>query len=688
MNEPIFKYEIALAGLLHDIGKLYQKTEKSPLYRKASNEHPLIAVDFIDKFKNVFKQVFTDESIHIIKECAKRHHSSPSFNEDCRPEFAEKDLKKFCFIIDKADNISSMERSQQGTKQVKEGSVMHPVMATYEDLQKEEQSVYNLCKFGDGYADNVVVNKPARNNMAYFDDASYVKHIDIFEKDFGAIKADTKESFFNKVLEVIGNYTRCVPSACNVKVHDVSLYQHLVTTSALASVIYNNLCLYSDNEEFTVSAVDMNKFDFSILTVNLDNVEDYILSNNKTGLDSLEVISAKNESISNKFKLIVKEIIDKIQLTKANCIVTTGFEQYIIVNNGSKDEISDIMTEINSRLIEEYDAELTISYSLSKLGFENSSMKSLYRSDLEEYHNGIVEYTYNDTWLEDRFVREIRGTNYCSCCGKLIAKGTICEVCKKELEASKKANIVDFLQDSKNIAIMIIDADKVIQNMKENLSSDSTISRVNTYSEVIANFFQVYLPREFENIAYIININANRVILLCDNDNALMSAQNIMSLFSKYTYNKLTLSIVIHTVSLKQRIVDLKFDKELRELKDKGGNLVRYNNLILKEEDLELYINMVTELMNAYSQKIDKSILQRLKTFGLMYKDVIDNNNVTNLLFVSYIYKDWNKYKVLGKSFSNTMGNAIKNIIKEPLKINQFFYMLAEMAYDVEVSLR
>ena len=47
-----YRYEIATAGLIHDIGKLYQKSTSSSLYRSKSYEHPLIAGDFVDKFKS------------------------------------------------------------------------------------------------------------------------------------------------------------------------------------------------------------------------------------------------------------------------------------------------------------------------------------------------------------------------------------------------------------------------------------------------------------------------------------------------------------------------------------------------------------------------------------------------------------------------------------------------------------
>lgn len=119
-----YRYEIATAGLIHDIGKLYQKSTNSSLYRSKSYEHPLIAGDFVDKFKDVFLQVFSPLELDFIKECAVRHHTGQSFPDSVNPDKASVEMRKYCNIINYADNISSGERtSLGGVHGNKEGAV-------------------------------------------------------------------------------------------------------------------------------------------------------------------------------------------------------------------------------------------------------------------------------------------------------------------------------------------------------------------------------------------------------------------------------------------------------------------------------------------------------------------------------------------------------------------------------------
>ena len=131
-----YRYEIATAGLIHDIGKLYQKSTSSSLYRSKSYEHPLIAGDFVDKFKDVFLQVFSLSELDFIKECVVRHHTGQAFPDSVNPDKASDEMKKYCNIINYADNISSGERSGVGgVHGNKEGAVMHPIL-TYAEKSK------------------------------------------------------------------------------------------------------------------------------------------------------------------------------------------------------------------------------------------------------------------------------------------------------------------------------------------------------------------------------------------------------------------------------------------------------------------------------------------------------------------------------------------------------------------------
>lgn len=695
MLEPRYKYEIALAGLLHDIGKFYQKTSKSSLYRKASSEHPLIAKNFVNKFRDVFAQAFSTEEIEMIAECATRHHSGTNFPESCQPEYADAVLKPYCGIIDTADNVSSSERGEKSGGQTKEKAVMHPILTTKEDL-KEKQPVCTLGKFGNVSTRKVITYKETGNGgVAYFTDDEYLALITGFEKDFSGIKASTKEELFNKILVTIGNYTRCVPSACNVKVHDISLYQHLSTTSAIATAIYNDMCSFTSDEVFNISAARENKHEFSILTLRLDNAVEYLMTNVKTGLDSVEMIDAKNSSLTKEFDSLVEKMLQDMNLTNASKIIDFGYERNFIVPNGTLEQLKRILAELNDALIQKYHMELSLSYALSELTFTSeNTMKSFYSNKTLDYVNGMVSYLTKDgKWNLDSFVSEEHFTKSCKCCGKLLTDEELCDNCKKETSFIRHFDTDFFV--NKRLAVIAIDADKVIETFNKVLNEDdTTISRINTYTEYLAKFFSEYLPRELGTDAYVVNINANKVLVLCAQEMALDFVRSIRELFAMYTCEKLTLSIVVKTIDKKARFVNFDYDVKLRNLKEKGGNYIQYNDLILSQGTLDKYLLLFDLFVDSYSDKNKnsfKSILHRFKEYGLQYKHYIRSKKKSNedLLCISHCSKDLVTYKEnLNDKLLSYIRGSVKKIKEKPNERDLLFYMLSDIVYDVEVSLR
>ena len=99
--------EVALAGLLHDIGKFYQKARNAPINNKG--QHPKVSKEFIKTYFDFFNR-YVDANV--LMEFVARHHEGQNFPEELLAGKGEESLKKYTYIVAIADNISSKERDE------------------------------------------------------------------------------------------------------------------------------------------------------------------------------------------------------------------------------------------------------------------------------------------------------------------------------------------------------------------------------------------------------------------------------------------------------------------------------------------------------------------------------------------------------------------------------------------------
>ena len=673
-----YRYEIATAGLIHDIGKLYQKSSSSPLYRSKSYEHPLIAGDFIDKFEDVFLQVFNSSELNFIKECAVRHHTAQSFPDSVNPDKASGEMKKYCNIINYADNISSGERTGVGgVHGVKEGAVMHPIL-TYAEKSKcglkvvtneTTQQCYKLTKYSD-YNLRITSYKTNKKELVYHSEEDYNKFISAFEEDMNNIKASTKEDFFNKLMFTIRDYTWCVPSDASDLVHDISLYQHLVTTSGIAVALYSN----ADSEDFFNNFAKTASESWNVLTLTLDKAEEYVLNTSKYGVSILDEITNNYTKVLSVIDTVVKSILDKYELT-SSCILiqNNSFEKYVIVSSVACDDIKNYLREVNQFLFNEFDGSLLFSYSLSRVYNKTEKMKSLF-SKSDYYMQGIKSVLCDENgWNSNKvFVGEKTG-----------------KYDEAKSGVVSKVDIESIVGDTNRFALVAIDADKVIDTMRTGFEDRDTISRIATYSSILSDFFSDVIPSIFED-SIIINVNANRVIFICNSDNVLENMTDLMDNFSAYTNDKLTLSIAVQLININQRLFSLTdlFNRHLRSIKDSGGNAVYYSGLILTYDELQDYIDTVAMITESVENGTPKSILHKLKLYSQMYRSYVDDGNVLGLKFYSNFRGYPKKFADCSPELLDFLSSHINAIGKNPKEEDRLFYMLQSIAYDSELRLK
>lgn len=682
MQEPRYKWEIAIAGLIHDIGKLYQKSDSAQVngmkIRKNSADHPLMASDFIDKHYKVFSNV-NGLDIEFIRQCAQRHHSGAWGSDDIKVASAPTEYKKYCQIINIADNLSSSERTIDEEYANKELATLVPFFVRLKENCTPRKYAFKLTKYSSN--NFKIIQVPNEKH----DKALMDIFIAGFEDAIDNIKATTKQELFNQLMFVIRDYTWCLPAAVRESIRDVSLYQHLITTSAIATAIYSDLVACSEDERFTFVNVERKEENIKLIHIKLINSESYIIKSKEIGFDILDDINKKKVWLSTEYSNIIDDVINRSELTKANNVIQSEFESYILIGEQSVDSIINILKEKSETLKNMLGANVHIAYSIQDLGFNpvesgNKKFKHMtpVLSSAPSYMTSSLEdiLKKGDTWNPDNFLIK----------NKL-------PITYKSMDVDD--SFADFKHQIKElgnkIAFICIDGDKTIETMEKCFQSaeidDGTISRISTYTNILKTFFEEYVKDNFPD-EYIININSNKLIMASSIENVIGKVADIKSMFRDYTMGTMTLSITVHVYSINEKLVDIvdKCNSSINNIKKKGGNRVIYKSLYMGTPDLERYLE-ISKLV--YDSCGNVSALRRLAEYSSMYRRYIETKDVLNLMCHPLYIKNRNKdTKKLAPELTQIIDEAFNMVFRGEKGISKELFLLETIISDTLIERR
>ncbi len=506
--------KIVLSALLHDIGKFWQRTGES-------RNHAELGSKFIADFvpKNILKEY--DSLIVLVK----RHHGSFehqtkdfSSNYQDLDKFKIKDIITLKGYIDLkkliiADWLSSGEREDlEGEEEGK--PKITPLISVFSQIKLKNSSKENDDKNEVEYCYRL--NPLSTSKESIFpvskdfklSKEEYKDLWDNFVTEIRNIKSITNFSeYFNKIFYILQKYTWCIPSAVYKSRPDVSLFDHLKTTCAIACCLYNSNEIYLNNimtafSEYWKIKRDMqrkylnenelekewkqwieeqretgqqinNSFEepkFSLIHGDISGIQKFIY-NIKT---KHAAKSLKGRSLFLVFmtRFVSEHILKKLGLPITNLLFCGGGHFYILSYKIDEKNLTEIRKEINEELFKEFKTNLYLAIGkidLCAKNFVNGSIvkkweevsKATGKQKLKRYKE-FGNTAFNDLFMPfDGRYKEI-----CSICGneinkseRLIETGSEqdwCKVCKtfKKFaeylkESQKEGKIV--ISDIKNL---------------------------------------------------------------------------------------------------------------------------------------------------------------------------------------------------------------------------------------------
>lgn len=322
-----------LAALLHDIGKFYQRADTGsvaeskylkpviaelgdillPSYKgRASHKHCLWTAQFVEDYSSVFQQL----TISKLDDLTDRDNLINLSAGHHLPIVQQTELGK---VLKRADCLSS------GMDRDSDESLKDEQDETHWNSFKKKRMTSILQDINN----NKVINrfhlplKSVRLDKDYFPNEAdeipdYVSLWNGFTDEFKFIQADTYHAFAETLLSLLFKYTTTIPVS-TINFPDVSLYDHLKTTAAIA------ICLY-DHQQQPVS-----ENPFLLIGGDLSGIQTYIYQIiSKYAAKNLKGRSFYLRILSDA---IVRYILRELNLFQANVVYNSGGSFYILAPN-------------------------------------------------------------------------------------------------------------------------------------------------------------------------------------------------------------------------------------------------------------------------------------------------------------------------------------------------------------------
>ena len=429
---------IFLASLLHDIGKFYQRGNK----RKRTTAHQELSEEWIKQNLNVPSQV---------SRIAGAHH--------------ERDWEKTDYlvhILQLSDSLSSVERKKRekdavslSIQEVLERGLVSlfsqkdklKVIKPQEITEISNQFSYEENKIGE---EEKFLYSPLETDCS----GEFKRIWQKFTRESENLKTSSKDFylFTDQLISLLEKYTSLVPSAVKyVDYPDISLFHHLISTSAIATSLYWEKIedkeikkvlssLREKSDSTNPPAYLQNDSHISVVGIDISGIQDFIYSvTSEKALKYLRGRSLYVELLPKIFYMKLSQTLrDKnFPFSRCNIIYEGGGNLFLLVPSSLLKEIEKVFQTFQEILLKDFKGKLSLvmaSYPLRFSDFlKSSKIIDKVRNKLGEEKNkkfsSLMEKNY-DYFFKFKMPPEKSST--CSICGGETEEGReVCETCEE-----------------------------------------------------------------------------------------------------------------------------------------------------------------------------------------------------------------------------------------------------------------
>lgn len=446
-NEKEFQ-TVILAALLHDIGKFMNRG------KDVRRKHPYFSADYVvhDNFKKVLKDEWVD--FDLLKYLVQRHHEYPQMPDDLLVQtIKDQHTRALAYIVSRADSYSSGERIEEEPSELDFKNARLASILTRVKKEKDNQDIryYKLKRLSPE------ASFPVKEDELFQLTYDYDKLQEEFGKAFTKFKPKDFTSVINGYLSLFEEFMWCVPSDTRERYNDVSLYDHLSTTSAIAACLYQYHCDNFDEKTITNNNIE----NCMLVGGDLSGIQGFIFEIGSTNPKRLsKILRGRSFYLSLLTEVASLKILRYLNLPVSCRIMNAGGRFVLLVPNKNdvREKLIVLKNEIDRWFFERFLGKLSLNITwgvtLNKKGFTSgvfSEKQKELSTEMEllkrkKYETFIKEeqLLYNVLHQAHELLQKNEPCEFCKVYPALV-KGDRCCVCKDSEEIGKSVVSENFI---------------------------------------------------------------------------------------------------------------------------------------------------------------------------------------------------------------------------------------------------
>ncbi|RLC96210.1 MAG: type III-A CRISPR-associated protein Cas10/Csm1 [Chloroflexi bacterium] len=336
---------VVLAAFLHDIGKALMRGDFGSGLR-IEGQHPQVSANFVSAFKELFSKISDPD---LLLQLVQRHHEDPGhFPPELLVQGLQDDYERtLARLISKADNLSAAERGEASEQRQDYKTV--PLMSVLERVNRGSDDELRLRYHARPLPSTHDMSSDESDYLVFprlfevYSAGELNRHLQRFGAEFRSlfreggkghtvVNNSSFDAFLAHLITLVYRYTWCIPANTQETVPDVSLFDHLKTTAAIAACLYRYHAASGSLSEEGLAHPGADRF--CLLVGDISGIQRYIFDIAHIGVGGVaRRLRARSLYVQLCSEVAGHVLLHRFDLPLLNVIMNSGGKFYLLLPN-------------------------------------------------------------------------------------------------------------------------------------------------------------------------------------------------------------------------------------------------------------------------------------------------------------------------------------------------------------------